>query len=148
MSQGMSFLFKNLRVYQKAVDFAEDIFCLTETFPKGTYCLADQINRAALSISLNIAEGNGRWHKPERRQFFYIARGSCFECVPVLEICHRRKFIADVDLNLRTRRRLQSCQTHACNRFDAQVLAKFFVRQNRQLREFEFDDLSEITADL
>ena len=62
----MRFMFENLDVYQKAVDFAEQASVLTEAFPKGNYYLTDQINRAALSISLNIAEGNGRYHKPER----------------------------------------------------------------------------------
>jgi four helix bundle protein len=51
------------------------------------------LNRASLSISANIAEGNGRYHKAERNNFFRIARGSAFECVPILEICMRKKLI-------------------------------------------------------
>ena len=89
----MPFMFQNLKVYQKAVDLAETVSRLTEPFPRGTYYLTDQFNRAALSIALNIAEGNGRWHKPDRRKFFHIARGSCHECVPLLEICFRKKLI-------------------------------------------------------
>ena len=89
----MSFLVEKLRVYQKALDFAKQTSKLCDRFPKGTYYLQDQLNRAALSISLNIAEGNGQYHNAERRNFFYIARGSSHECVPILEICHRRKFI-------------------------------------------------------
>ncbi len=61
----MSFMFEKLEVYQKAVDFAEKAANLTEAFPKGNYYLSDQLNRAALLISANIAEGNGRWHKAE-----------------------------------------------------------------------------------
>ncbi len=57
----MAFIFENLHVYQKAVDFAEEISRLTEAFPRGNYYLAGQLNRASLSISANIAEGNGRW---------------------------------------------------------------------------------------
>lgn len=91
----MTFLVEKLQVYQKALDFAEQTSKLCESFPKGTYYLTDQLNRAALSISLNIAEGNGRFHKAERRNFFYIARGSCHECVPILEICYRRRFITE-----------------------------------------------------
>lgn len=53
------------------------------------------MNRAALSISTNIAEGNGRYHKADRTNFFRIARGSAFECVPILEICRRKKLIAE-----------------------------------------------------
>lgn len=96
----MSFMFKNLKVYQKAINFAEKTSKLTDTFPKGNYYLIDQLNRAALSISLNIAEGNGRRHKNDRKNFFYIARGSCHECVPILEICHRKGFIEKKDHEL------------------------------------------------
>ena len=92
----MVFMFEKLEVYQRAVDLAEKIAALTETFPaKGYYHLIDQIRRASLSISLNIAEGNGRWHAKERKNFFWIARGSVFECVPVLELCRRQKLITE-----------------------------------------------------
>ncbi len=57
----MAFLFEKLEVYQKAVTFAERVSSLTEEFPRGHWYLADHLNRASLSISLNIAEGNGRW---------------------------------------------------------------------------------------
>ncbi|MEW6087308.1 MAG: four helix bundle protein [bacterium] len=67
-----------------------------ERFPKrGNYYLADQLNRASLSISANITEGNGRFHKADRTNFFRIARGSAFECVPILEICKRKKLITN-----------------------------------------------------
>ena len=89
-------MFEKLEVYQRAVDLAEKIAALTETFPaKGYYHLIDQIRRASLSISLNIAEGNGRWHAKDRKNFLWIARGSVFECVPVLELCRRQKLITE-----------------------------------------------------
>ena len=75
----MAFMFKNLEVYQKAVDLAEQIISLTEQFSKGFYFLTDQLNRASLSISLNIAEGNGRFTKNDRKHFFIIARASTQE---------------------------------------------------------------------
>lgn len=89
----MPFLFEKLEVYQKAVTLAATISALTDTFPKGNYYLIDQLNRAALSIAANLAEGNGRWHANDRKQFFYIARGSAQECVPLLEICKRKDFL-------------------------------------------------------
>ncbi|MBF0522738.1 MAG: four helix bundle protein [Candidatus Omnitrophica bacterium] len=89
----MPFLFENLDVYKKAVDFADKTSRLTEAFPKGNYYLTDQLNRAALSISANIAEGNGRYHKLDRVNFFRIARGSAFECVPILELCRRKGLV-------------------------------------------------------
>jgi four helix bundle protein len=93
----MAFMFENLQVYQKAVDFAEQTCTLTESFPRGYYFLVDQLNRAALSIATNLAEGNGRFTKPDRKNSFTIARGSVQECVPLLEIAHRRGFISATD---------------------------------------------------
>jgi four helix bundle protein len=89
----MAFLFEKLSVYQKAVDFADQIIDLTQGFPRGFYFLADQLNRASLSISTNIAEGNGRFTKADRKNFFIIARGSVQECVPLLKLGKRRGLI-------------------------------------------------------
>jgi len=94
----MPFMFENLEVYQKSVDLAERIINLTDEFPKGYYFLSDQLNRASLSIATNIAEGNGRFTKKDRRNFFIIARGSVQECVPLLEITRRKKLISDVKI--------------------------------------------------
>ena len=91
----MAFAFEKLLVYQKSVDFADQICGLTESFPRGYSFLSDQINRASLSIAANIAEGNGRFTKPDRRNFFGIARGSIQECVPLLELARRRSLIND-----------------------------------------------------
>jgi hypothetical protein len=66
----MAFSFEKLVVYQKAIDFADAICSVTEQFPRGYGFLVHQLNRAALSIAANIAEGNGRFTKPDRRNFF------------------------------------------------------------------------------
>ncbi|MCL5770288.1 MAG: four helix bundle protein [Planctomycetes bacterium] len=89
----MPFMFENLQVYQKAVDFADQVAATAEAFPRGYYFLVDQVNRAALSIAANIAEGNGRFTIPDRKNFFMIARGSVQECVALMEIASRRKLI-------------------------------------------------------
>ena len=91
----MAFMFENLLVYQKAVDFADHASALTESFPRGYCFLSHQLNRAALSIATNLAEGNGRVTKADRRNFFTIARGSVQECVPLLELARRRKLLDD-----------------------------------------------------
>jgi four helix bundle protein len=91
----MAFLFENLEVYKKAIAFADEISDLTEGFTKGNYYLVDELNRAALSVATNIAEGNGRYHKADRKNFFRISRGSAFECVPILELCKRKKLIEE-----------------------------------------------------
>ena len=89
------FIFERLEVYQKALAFAECISNLTSEFPRGCWYLADQLNRASLSISLNIAEGNGRWTEADRKNFFGIARGSVHECVPLIELCRRKRLLHD-----------------------------------------------------
>lgn len=91
----MTFAFEKLLVYQKAIDFADQVCLLTEQFPKNYGFLVDQVNRAALSIAANIAEGNGRFTKPDRKNFFGIARGSVQECVPLLELARRRQLLSE-----------------------------------------------------
>jgi len=92
----MPFMFENLEVYQKSLDLAEKLINLSHEFPKGYYFIADQLSRASLSIATNIAEGNGRYTKKDRRNFFIIARGSLHECIPLLEIAKRSQLIPDV----------------------------------------------------
>ena len=53
----MAFMFENLDVYQKAVNFSDRAWALTETFPHSYGLLADQFNRAALSITTNLGGG-------------------------------------------------------------------------------------------
>jgi four helix bundle protein len=93
----MPFMFEKLEVYQKAVDFADEIAALTEHFPRGYGFLVHQLNRAALSIATNLAEGNGRFTKPDRRNFFTIVRGFSQEYVPLLEIARRRGLVNKPD---------------------------------------------------
>jgi four helix bundle protein len=87
------FAVENLKVYQKAIDFADEALATSEHFPRGYGFLADQLNRASVSIAANLAEGNGRFTRPDRRHFFGIARGSILECLPLLELTHRRGLI-------------------------------------------------------
>ena len=76
----MAFAFEKLLVYQKSLDLADQICVLTESFPRGYGFLSDQLNRASLSIAANIAEGNGSFTKPDRRNIFSIARASVTSC--------------------------------------------------------------------
>lgn len=89
----MAFTFEKLLVYQKSVDFADQVCQATEEFPRGYGFLIDQLNRASVSVAANIAEGNGRFTKADRRNFFGIARGSVQECVPLLELALRRGLV-------------------------------------------------------
>jgi four helix bundle protein len=89
----MAFAFEKMIVYQKAVDFADQVPFATERFPRGYAFLSDQLNRASVSIAANLAEGNGRFTKPDRTHFFGIARGSIQECVPLLDLALRRSLL-------------------------------------------------------
>jgi four helix bundle protein len=93
----MAFAFEKLIVYQRAVDFSDQVCAITQAFPRGFYFLVDQLNRAALSIAANIAEGNGRFTIRDRKNFFGIARGSVQECVPLLELAKRRSLLQPDD---------------------------------------------------
>jgi four helix bundle protein len=75
------------------VAFADAVCALTKGFPRGYFFLADQLNRAALSTAANMAEGNGRFTKADRRSFFGIARGSVQEWVPLLELAWRQTLL-------------------------------------------------------
>src|SRR5262249_21452133 len=55
---------------------------------------ANHLNRASLSVAANIAEGNGRSTKADRRKFFGIGRGCVQECVPLLELALRRGLLS------------------------------------------------------
>ncbi len=88
----MAFPFENLEVYKISLQFnlAIENVLQRSGITRTAY---DQLSRAALSIPLNIAEGNGRWHKGDKRQFFLIARGSVFECIPILEILYLKNIL-------------------------------------------------------
>lgn len=72
--------FKDLIVWQKGYRLAIEIYKMTVGFPKNeTYGLSQQLQRCAISIPSNIAEGYGRYHSKEYKQFLSIAYGSICE---------------------------------------------------------------------
>lgn len=86
--------FRELFVYQKAVEFSVRIYKVTEEFPKSEiYGLVSQIRRCSVSIPSNIAEGQRRGHKAEFIQFLRIAFGSGAELETQLLIAFRIGFI-------------------------------------------------------
>lgn len=83
----MTTTFKDLIVWQKSRDLAVVIYKISEGFPKSeAYGLTNQMRRAAISISSNIAEGYNRIHLKEKQQFLAIAYGSGSELESQLEI--------------------------------------------------------------
>lgn len=72
--------FKDLIVWQKAYTLVLEIYKITKDFPREEMCgLSQQMRRAAISLPSNIAEGYGRRHKAEYRQFLSVAYGSLSE---------------------------------------------------------------------
>ena len=83
----MEFIFKNLIVWQKAMELVKLVYGLARMLPvEERYALADQLRRAVASIPSNIAEGNGRASNRDYAHFLAIARGSLFETMTQLEI--------------------------------------------------------------
>ena len=85
---------ENLDLYRLAMDIGEKIWKIViswDYFSKST--LGNQIVRAADSISLNIAEGYGRRHHKELKQFCFISRGSLLETKACLEKALRRNLV-------------------------------------------------------
>ena len=95
----MPFLFEKLDVYQKSLELVDEISKLVNE-KKLNPALRDQLNRASLSISLNIAEGTGRFSKAEKRNFYLIARGSTYECVAIMQVLLRQKTLAIEEYDL------------------------------------------------
>ena len=93
----MGFNFEQLDVYEKSIDFVNKVYLTTQNYPKEEmFGLTGQFRRAAVSISLNIAEGSARTKKDFSR-FVDMERGSVFECVTVLRISEKLNYIGDVN---------------------------------------------------
>jgi four helix bundle protein len=93
--------YKDLLVWQRSVDLVCDIYKLTEKLPKTeTFALVSQMQRAAVAIPSNIAEGQKRAHKKEFIQFLYISYGSGAELETQLEICKRLYNYKNIDYSL------------------------------------------------
>jgi len=90
-------MFQKLVVYQEGGRFACEILRLTANLKPRHYALGDQLRRAAMSISANIAEGWGRRHPKEKLQFYRVAMASAYECVPHLEFAFSDNLILRAD---------------------------------------------------
>jgi four helix bundle protein len=85
--------FRDLRVWQAAMSLVEQVYLLTQSFPKHeTYGLAGQMQRAAVSVPSNIAEGHTRAHSKEYLHHLSIVRASLAELQTQLEIALRLKY--------------------------------------------------------
>jgi four helix bundle protein len=92
------FNFEKLEVWQKAIDFADDVYAITHSFPdEERFGLTSQMRRAAVSVSSNIAEGSARHSRDDYARFLEIAAGSLFEVISQATIAKRRGLLHEAD---------------------------------------------------
>jgi len=88
------FRFRKWKVYKDSQQLFSDVLAIVGTLPsQHKYSLGDQINRAALSIVLNIAEGSGKNSIKELNRFLDIAVGSAYETLACADTLLQNKFI-------------------------------------------------------
>lgn len=88
--------FKDLVVWQRSTDLSVSIYSITQTFPKyEMFGLTSQMRRASISVSSNIAEGNGRRGFGEYLAFLKISFGSLSELESQLLVSYRLKYISE-----------------------------------------------------
>lgn len=91
--------FKKLKIWQMAMEIAKDIFDLMSNFPnEEKFGLVSQMNRCAISIPSNIAEGSSRTNK-SFSHFIDISLGSSFELQTQLLLANSKKYVSDDNLN-------------------------------------------------
>jgi four helix bundle protein len=92
------FNFEKLEVWHKAVDFADFVYVVTRTFPNDErFGLTNQMRRAAVSVSSNIAEGTARLSAKDYARFIEIATGSVFEVVSQAFVSRKQQFLSEED---------------------------------------------------
>jgi len=92
--------YRELDVWKKGIEIVDLVYLVTSKFPKEErYGLTTHMQRTAVSIPSNIAEGFSRQHTKEYQQFCYIALGSCSELETQLIIAQRRNYLSDKDFS-------------------------------------------------
>lgn len=86
----MSFDHDRLDVYQRALELLDLTDRIIDAMPSGRAHLKDQLDRAANSIVLNVAEGAGEFSLADKQRFYRIARRSATESAAILDIIRRR----------------------------------------------------------
>jgi four helix bundle protein len=82
--------FEDLECYKLALNVVHEAYQVVKRLPpEEKHNLADQLRRAAVSVTLNIAEGYGRYHYLDSLRFFYIARGSLDEVLSAFVTCDK-----------------------------------------------------------
>ena len=100
MSHRLRHNYKNLKIWESGMEIANQVFEISSHFPeKEKYSLISQVNRSAVSIPSNIAEGSSRTGK-SFSHFIDIALGSSFELSTQLILAEKRNYLSKEKLNL------------------------------------------------
>jgi four helix bundle protein len=108
------FDFEKLEAYQKAKSFNKITYSFILQQKELDRTTKDQLRRASFSIMLNIAEGTSRFSKPDKRNFYVIARGSTFECVAIFDFLKEERLLTE--------------ELHTDFYLKAEELSKMFIR--------------------
>jgi four helix bundle protein len=84
---------EKLDAYHIAVEFVVLSDVVKKNLPRGRGYLSDQLQRAALSIPLNIAEGAGEYAIDEKVRFYRMAKRSATECASILDVCRKLQLL-------------------------------------------------------
>ena len=96
----MEFSFERLEVWKKSRLLVKDVYHVTVPFPeKEKYGLTNQIRRAIVSVSSNIAEGSTRQSTKEKARFYEVAFGSLIEVLNQLIIATDLEYLPIIELN-------------------------------------------------
>ena len=95
----MTFRFKNFKVYKDAIEGYKIVAQITKEFPREFYHLRDQINRASLSVILNIAEGSAKNSDKDFNRYLGNSLGSTNEVVAGIEVAYSVELISQDNFN-------------------------------------------------
>ncbi|MCO5167524.1 MAG: four helix bundle protein [Planctomycetes bacterium] len=90
----MQFDHERLDVYHVALGFVVVANDIAQRLPRGRRYLADQLQRAATSVILNLAEGAGEYNPSEKARFYRMSKRSATECAAVLDVCKELRLVA------------------------------------------------------
>lgn len=95
------FKFEKMIAWQKAVEFADHAFDVADRLPqRHQFSFGEQLRRAALGITNNLAEGSGRRTPGTRRTFYDSGKGSTYEVVSIIAILLRRKEVTQTEFDI------------------------------------------------
>ncbi|MCF8275375.1 MAG: four helix bundle protein [Flavobacteriales bacterium] len=90
--------YKELSVWQRSMEMSASAYVITKNLPAAEkFGIVSQLNRAAVSVACNIAEGSARSSDKEFKRFLEISLGSAYECETLILTCVKVELITEAD---------------------------------------------------